>query len=317
MTIQNMIETIQEVFKIGEPQILKEIDIAQKELCAETNILTTEAALSDIYTNITWTLPSDCKQVREVSFYDSNGMALDIYDLELAYQIIFGKITFVHTDGDTVLSGLPSSITYAYLDYVKHPTTLTLITDSLTIPENLHEALQAKVFKKLFSLYPVDMLTRDGAIKARDWTAVRHWDIEYEKRKREAKRQANIENDATDYSKIKRNFLGEPEGVPRQRISTTSTIYISALTSIYSKYVRFTATSPSTIAISEQFGWTTSIATPTITNNVITVLSSAEFTNTMFAITNQNINYTKVDASNWTFDVYDNFGTIVIEIYER
>jgi hypothetical protein len=311
-----MIETIQSVFNIGETQILKEIDIAQKELCAETNILTTEAALSDIYTNITWSLPSDCKQVREVTFYDSDGMQLDIYDLELAYQIIFGKITFIHTDGTTILTGLPSSITYAYLDYVKHPASLTAVTDSLTIPENLHEALQAKVFKKLFSIYPVELITQNGVIKSRDWSAVRYWDNEYEKKKREAKRQANIENDATDYSKIKRNVLGEPEGVPRQRISTTGTIYISALTSIYSKYVRFTATSPSTISIDEQFGWTTSIATPTITSNVITVLSSAEFTNTMYGNPNQSINHRKVSASSWTFDVYDDYGTIVIEILE-
>jgi len=319
MTLANMFETVREAFpSLKEMQFVKEADLAQKEFCAETNILTTSGLLSDPTTNITWTLPTDCKQVRAVDFYDTNGMALDIEDLEIAYQIIFGKITFVHTDGQTILTGLPSSVAYAYVDYVKRPDDLSAITNTLSIPEDLHEAIQAKIFEKLYSLYNVDIVTPQGSvIKAKDWGAVRYWNGKYEKLKREAKRHASVEQDATDYSRIKRNVLGEPEGVPRQRLSTTNAINISALRSIYSKYIRFTATSPSTITIVEQFGWSSTLATPTITNNVITLLSSAEFTNTMFVRPNQGINYSMVDTSTFTFDVYDNWGTLAVEIYER
>jgi len=319
MTLANMFETVREAFpSLKEMQFVKEVDLAQKEFAAETNILTTSGLLSDPTTNITWVLPSDCKQVRAVDFYDTNGMALDVEDLEIAYQIIFGKITFVHTDGQTILTGLPSSVAYAYVDYVKRPDDLSAITSSLSIPEDLHEAVQAKVFEKMYSLYNVDIVTPQGAvIKAKDWGAVRYWNGKYEKLKREARRQASVEQDATDYSRIKRNVLGEPEGIPRQRITTSNIINISGLQSLFSKYIRFTATSPSTIAIAEQFGWNSVLATPTITNNVITLLSSAEFTNTMFATTNQGINYSMVDTSTFTFDVYNNWGTVVIEIYER
>lgn len=316
MTVQNMVEEVRQVFPdLKESQVLKKIDFSQKKYAAEIGILKKSGQLTDIDSNITWTLPTDCKEVIDITFYDSDDMPLYMDDLGLCYEIVFGKLTFLNGD-QTALSNLPSTISYAYIDYVYNPDDIDDVTDSLEVDEELHEYVLADVWRGLYASFPVDTLTREGIRTVRDWNAVRYWQGEYKEGVKKGRMRVAVGKDAVD-GDVKLDVLGNPIRLARQRISTTTTIDVSGLRAIFSKYIRFTAVSPSTITIAEQFGWTTAIATPTILSNVITVASSAEFSATMTAITNIGIRHERTSTSAWEFEVYDNWGTLQVEIYER
>jgi hypothetical protein len=83
----------------------------------------------------------------------------------------------------------------------------------------------------------------------------------------------------------------------------------------YSKYLRVTVSSAGSVTINKQFGWSRAIFLPTLSSNVLTITSNAEFTSSMFANSNQGVNYQRVNSSTWEFELYNGFGTIVIEIY--
>lgn len=95
------------------------------------------------------------------------------------------------------------------------------------------------------------------------------------------------------------------------------TITTSPLQSFYSKYIRFDMADDGTPKVDLQFGWGTSLDDPVLSSNVITLTSDGEFTDTMQSITNIGIQHRKVDENTWTFDLYDSFGTIQVEIWER
>jgi hypothetical protein len=311
-----MVEEIRQVFPdLKEAQVLKKIDFSHKKYATEIGILKKSGQLTDISSNITWTLPTDCKEVIDITFYDSSDMPLYMDDLGLCYEIVFGKLTFLNED-QTALSNLPSDITYVYIDYVYNPATIDDVTDSLEVDEELHEYVLADVWRGIYASFPIDTLTREGVRKVRDWGAVRYWKDEYRDGVKKGKMRAAVNKDATD-GDVKLDTLGNPIRLARQRISTSTLVEVSGLRAIYSKYIRFTAVSPSTITITEQFGWTTTIATPTVASNIITVVSSAEFSATMTAITNIGIRHERTSTSAWEFEVYDDWGTLQVEIYER
>ncbi len=316
MTVNNIIEEVKQIFpEISESQIIKTIDYAQKKYAGEVGILRKSGELTDISSNITWVLPSDCKQVIDITFYDSNDMPLYMDDLGLLYQIVFSKITFLKSDG-TKLSNIPDSVSSVYIDYEYYPETISGVDDTLEIDEELHGAILSEVLRSLFSKIPVDVLTRDGVIKSRDWSAVQYHGAEYSKYVTKGKARAEVGKDGID-ADITYDKLGNPIIARRQNLGIGSTVNFNTLNTVFTKYIRFTATSPSTVTISEQFGWGETLATPSITNGVISVTGTAVFSNGTFVNPNQNINYSYISSSQ--IDLYppSSWGTLVVEIYER
>lgn len=314
MTPFNAIEQIQEIFpQLGEPYLLKELDASQKRFAGETKALTKTAQLSDISTNITWTLPTDCIAITDVLFYDSYDMPLYMDDLQLAFEIVLGKITFVRTDRSKI-TGLPSTIAYAYIEYINYPSTIDNISDSFELPEEIHEGIIADVLKKLHAKFPVEVFTPDGMVKTRDWKAVSFYKNEVREFEKKGRRLANNAKDKTSNVNIRLSKLGNPITLGRQRISTTSSVEIPGLSAFYSKYIRFTAVDGGDITINEQFGWINNIAVPTETGYTITVVSNSEFTTSMFNESTLMINSGYVDADTWTFELYPGYVTVVCEI---
>lgn len=317
MTVQVMVEEILQHFpNEGITSILLDINEVQKTLASETEVLTTTSELDSPATNLSWTLPSTCKVVTGIELYDSNDQEVyledDDNDTDLSYEIINGVIAF-HSNEEEILTRLPSVISTAYIDYIKIPAAIDAESDTFELPVELHEGILAGVLKKLYLKYPT-LPTPDGLI--RDMRMVSYYSKEYERYRILGKRIGN-ENKERIRGQYKYDVLGNPISIRRQkRSSIAGSISATPLLDLYSKYLKFTAVSPSTITIVTQFGWTTAIATPTITSNVITVASTAEFTATMFANTNIGINHERTTTSAWTFDVYDDWGTLVVEIYE-
>lgn len=315
MLLKNIQEKIQRVFpQIKQAEIIKDISDSQEKFADDSEILTSIAQLTDPQSNITWVLPSNLKAIKDVLFYNSSDMPILKSDLDVEYEIVLGKITFVNTDG-TQLTRLPTNVSSAYLEYTKYPETIDSISDSLEIPNNLHEGILADLFHKYYSQIPVPVPTRDGVVQMISLNVAKYWEGQYNNYVRKGLDQRY--KDRTDYTSTKRDYLGFPKKIPRQKIATTANVQLSSLSSLYSKYIRFTIVSPDTLAISEQFGWDTDIATPTVVSSVVTLASSAEFTDTMTAMPNEKLNHRKVSASSWTFDLPDTFTTILFEVWER
>jgi len=315
MTVLNIIEQVEQLFpELGRTQILLDIDSSQKEFADNTKILTKQGQLSGISTNISWALPSDCVEVYDIELYGSDDMELYLDEEDLTYHIDRDVITFLDEDDDS-LTRLPSAISYAYLDYVYRPASITLETDSLSIPEDFHEGILAKVLSKYYARFPQQIITSGGVIKAVDLKMVSYWESVYDKQRIEAKRWVNV-NKNNIGSEAKKDILGYPISVRRKRNLTSGAIPVNAYNLFYSKYYRFTATSPSTLTENEISGFSGAI-TLSIVGGTITVSSSAEFTSSMFIVPNQSVNYSYISAS--AIEIYppSGWGTLVVEIYKR
>ena len=313
MTAKTIVESVRQIFPtIGSTQILKEIDLVQKEFADETEILTASAELTSPSTNTVWALNSSIKSIYNIEAYDSNSLPVELDDVNLTYNIEFGQITFIDTTG-VVITGLPTGINSIYVSYYKIPASITAETDSLEIPEQFHEGILARVFERFYSRFPIDMVVQGQIVKAVDWNAVKYWNGVYTEIRIKAKKYKNINRDSMDASYTV-DWAGYPNIIKRTK-------YLGAgimlpLSSAYTKYLRVTATSPNTVTVNTSFGFTSTI-TASIVGGVINIGSTAEFTPTMFVVNNQNANYAYSSTSLITVSPAANWGTIVIEIYER
>ncbi len=313
MTVKNCVENIRQIFpKVGETQVLKELDKAQKDFALETEILSKTSTLSNLSTTTAWILPSDCQAVYSIEAFDSAGLPIDLNDKNLTYLIDQNTLTFIDTNG-TVIGGLPTNIDSVYVSYYYKPTSITAISDAFTIPEIFHSAPEARIFEKFYSRFPtLSIQTQQGIIQSVDWSAVKFWDGEYQRLKIEAKKYKNINQDRISKT-YSYDFMGYPNLINRTKPTTSGTIIVP-LSSIYSKYVRVVAISPSVTTVGIPYGLGT--ITAAVVGGVIQISSSAEFTDTMFVVPNQNTNYALISAS--LIEVYPpvNWGTLAIEIYE-
>jgi len=313
VTVKNMVENIRQVFpQIGETQVLKEIDKAQKEFATETEILSAHGELSAPSTNISWSLPSSCASVYSIEAFDSDELPVDLSDESITYTIDQGVLTFIDTD-ETVITGLPTTIDSIYINYYEYPTLIDGVSDSLDIPEKFHPAIEHKVLETLYSRFPtLTIQSQQGVSQSVDWNAVKYHNGEYNRLRVEAKKYKNINQDQIPKT-YSYDFLGNPSMISRTKPGSGGTI-IAPLSSVYSKYVRVVATSPSTTSVGIPYGFGT-IST-SIVAGVVYVTSSAEFTPTMFINTNQGINYSYISTSSIEFYPPASWGTLVIEIYE-
>jgi hypothetical protein len=315
MTVLYAIEQVEQLFpKVGRTQIIGELDKAQKEFVNDTKILTKRSALTSISTNTSWTLPTDCIEVLGVELYDSTGLEVYLDEVSLTYMISNGVITFYSTE-DTLITGIPTSVTYIYLDYVYVPTSLTVETDTFTIPEDFHEAVLDRVLAKFYARFPQPVVTQNGSVITIDTRSIQYWNSEYNKKRIEGKKWFNIQKDQTHATIIK-DFMGNPLTVRRSLPSSTGTVPVNNYGALYTKYYRFTATSPSTLTENETYGFTSPIVL-SIAGGTITATSSAEFTTSMFIVPNQSINYLYISTSSIEFYPPTSWGTLVIEIYLR
>lgn len=310
MTLQHIYETAKQIFpQIGETQIVQEADRAQKELARDTEILETTVSLSSPSTNVVWSLPSDFLKVERIDYYDSSDNPLYVgNDIYIDYEVEQDKIFFRGTNS-TNITGLPSDVSTVYLRYSKLPLSLSNISSSLSIDEQYHEGVLAKVMERLYARFPTVSIEGGRII---DWRAVDYWKGEYNDVRLQAKRDKN--NKTNDDI----NVVSYPHGGDfylQKRVKDSSGGSVAGTLVGFSKYVKITATSPSTVSVGTPIGFSSVSASES--GGTISVTTSAEFSVNTFVVPNQNINYSYISSSQ--IDLYppSNWGTLVVEIYER
>lgn len=321
MTLQQLVEGVEQVFPfkgtgIGRTQILKEFDLAQKTLCSEAGLLEESGSLADVDTYISWNLPSDFVRLKQVDLYDSDGYPLYIGNLSIDYEIYDGQIHFFSVT-ETPLASMPSTIAYIVLRYEKMPSDITSVTSTVDIDEVEYPAMEAFVFKRLFSRVRLPKyVDKNGeTISMIDTTSLNYWDKEYYRLKVEAKRRNNLQDD-TKRSSTFYKTAGATYLIKRTKEETISEITIPSYSSLYTKYVRFSATAPGTLTEIYKFGY--GDLAYEMDGNDIKVTSDGEFGVETWGDDTQNSSHAYVDANTFTFtpETLGDWGTTIIEIWE-
>ena len=317
MTLQQLIEGVEQVFPtVRRQQIIKEFDIAQKQLCSEAEILEESGSLSDVDTYISWNLPSGFVTLKQVDLYDSSGDPIYIENQDLDFEVYDGKIHFF-SKTSTPLDNIPSTITYIVLRYSKMPSDLDTVDSTVDIDEVEYPAMEALVMKRLYSKIRVPkFVDKEGnVISTIDTSALKYWDAEYHRLKVEAKRRQNLLDDTVRTSTFYPH-TGQVYFVRRTKEASITTITIPSYSSLYTNYVRFTATSPGTFTENYRHGY--SDLSYAMDGDDIVITSSGEFTTSTWADDNQNSAHAYVSANEFRFTPYPAgaWGVTQCEIWE-
>jgi len=300
MTVKSAVERIEEVFPGKGNLILKELDLAQKELSSASKILTGRASLSSIGSNFAWSLPSDFLQFQEIALYDVNNKPLYAGEYNLAFEIEFEKL-YAKSLTSTPITYLPTAISSAYLHYLKKPGDLDF-TDEFSIDEELHGGLVARAFQKMYEIYPVDIHTRDGIIKSQNFQAAGYFGNQYQDYLIKAKRLANRKKDTNGEVQFYAH-AGKTE-LPKRTYDSVSSTSLIGVGSTYSKFVIVEAIegeATGTVTGTIGFG-TISCA---ISGNTITITSTAsDFVDVFVQQTNDLVEYEITSATTMTFTAY-------------
>ena len=316
MTLQKMVEDVNAIFpKMGFTQILAEFDLAQKTLCSEAGLIESSGALSDVSSYTSWALPTGFVTLKQIDFYDTDGNPLYIEDLNIDYEINDGTLYFLSTT-TTPLESMPSSITDIILRYEKMPSDITTINSTVDIDEVEYPALQALVLERLYSKTPVPTyVDKEGnPVSVVNLKLAKYWGEKYYKLKVEAKKRNNLidntHRDAVYYPSAGKYFFFK-----RTKETAISSIDIPSYSTLYSKYVRFSATSPSTITEIFKLGF--GDLTYAMDGNDIVITSSGEFTVEMWADDIQNSSFRYVNANEFRFtpEPVGDWNTSVFELW--
>ena len=193
MTIQRSVEEIRQAFpEVGITQIINDLDKAQKDFVLETNLLTTLVALTSISTTVKFTLPTDYNRLIELLAYDSTGLPVYLDTLNLAYKVDDTYLYVYSTTPDTIITGMPSTISTLKLNYYNKPNALIAITSTFGVNDEFKGAVEAMVYEKYYSRFKVEVQTRSGdIIKVRDFTATKYWQGKVQEYRIRAKRYVN------------------------------------------------------------------------------------------------------------------------------
>lgn len=321
MLVQSAWEEIYELFPSKGTAIYKDLDSAQKEFCNDTKILHGRGQLTSITTNFGWTLPSDCIEVYDLKAYDSNNELVYLGTELLAWEIEFGKI-YIYSLTSTVITSIPTSISSIYIHYRKSPSTISSASSSFDVNEKYHKGIVAKVLSEYYRKYPTEMALRDGTlIKSVNIPLSREWDMIYQKHRIEAKKDANKKQNASMGEAIYYPHAGGIELPQRpydSSVSTTTVVGLVGLSSIYSKYVVFTAVEGETTGIIlGQLGYTGTLSVA-ISGNTITLTSTAaDFgVYTKVEQSNEDINWVRTDSSTVTLSGYTGWIRTKAQVYE-
>lgn len=317
MTLQQLVEGVEQMFPtVGRTQIIKEFDLAQKTLCSEAGLIEESGELSDVTSYISWALPSGFVKLNQVDLYDSNGYPLYKENLNIDFEVYDGYIHFLSTTS-TPLTSMPSSISDIVLRYERMPSDLESVTSTVDIDEVEYPAMEAFVLKRLYSKIPVPKyVDKDGnLVNVIDSTQLKYWDAEYYRLKVEAKRRNNL-IDNTKRDSVFYKHAGSSYFLKRTKESSVDTITIPSYSTLYSKYVRIQATSPSTLTEVFKLGY--GDLTYSMDGNDIVITSSGEFDLETWGDDIQNSAHAYVNTNEFRFTPYPelNWGTTVIEIWK-
>ena len=317
MTLQQLVESVEAVFGRGMRQrILKEFDLAQKTLCSQAELLEESGSLSDVDTYTSWELPSRYVNLTRIDFFDSDGYPLYIENLDITYEIYDGYIYFMSTT-TTPITKMPTDIAYIVLRYTKLPSDIDTTDSTVDIDEVEYPAMEALVRERLYSQIPMPIgIDREGnQVKAIDHRSLSYWSEKYKEFRREAKKRNNL-IDSTGSEPIYYAHTGQVYFLKHNKETSISTISIPSYSTLYTKYVRFSAISPGTFTEITKLGFG-DLSYAMDGNDIVITSADSEFTTTMWAKDIQHSSYNYVSTSEFRFTPrpYLAWGTDIIELY--
>ncbi len=159
MTIQRALERISRTFPdLGSVEIIEELDLSQKRLSDGTYNLQGIGQLSDIDSNVGWTLPNGFIELIDILLYDADDNPLYMGDYGYKHEILNGKF-FIYTTDSTPITKLDDSIDTAYIVYYKIPDTITSTSDSFSLDSRFHDGILAGAYETLYMSYPLHKLS--------------------------------------------------------------------------------------------------------------------------------------------------------------
>jgi len=323
MTTLQLYESIQQAFpKVGQRQILLDMDTSQKKLASDAGVLTASGALASISTNSAWSLPAEFKKLLDVTFYDGDNQPVYIGEdnFKVRYEIEFDKF-FIYSTDSTPITGVPSAASTAYIHYEKTPTTLSSTATALEIESEYRDAIESDVLSKYFAKFATPMGSdREGnPTLGLNLRAAQYHRTEYDRVRIQMKRDFHS-REHTESEPINYQYPGKfalPRRVRDTSQGSTTTTQVTALTAIYAKYVAYTLVSASTVTETvAAIGYST--LTTSLSGDTFTLSSTAEFGNdTHIEVNNGAVTYVQNSASEIVFTLPSGWGTIALEIYER
>ena len=268
MLVQKIIEEVNQVFpKLGETQIMHDLNIAQKDFVLETDYLEDYASLANPNAGCSWVLPNDYRKLKEVLIYDINGEPLYLEDYGIAYEIELGNIYFYSTQA-TSISTLPSAIAYLFIIYYREASDITNPANEFEINDEHLAGVYSKIYKEYFAKYPTDVVTATGSvISTINISVANYWrTIEIEFRIK-AKKWINSKNDTSDGHVIYQE-AGKWQ-FPKRIKSLTPTISGTNMTGNV-KEVNFIITPSGVTQVGDLLGFNAIDATLDLPNNEVT-----------------------------------------------
>lgn len=321
MNVQEAWEEVYELFPNKGTFIYKDLDSAQKEFANNTKILHGRGQLTSITTNFGWTLPSDCIEVYDLKAYDTSNELVYLGTELLTWEIEFGKI-YIYSLTSTVITSVPTTISTIYIHYRKSPSSISSNSSSFDINEKYHKGIVAKVLSEYYRKYPTEMIARDGTVvKSVNILLSREWERIYHEHRIEAKKDANKKQNG---SVGEAQYYGHAGGLELPQrpydssVSTTTVTGLVGLSSIYDKYVVFTAVEgEATGTILGQLGYTGTLSVA-ISGNTITLSSTASDFGVYTKVeqSNEDINWIRTSATTMTLSGYTGWVRTKAQIYE-
>jgi len=157
MTTIEIIESIQQVFtKLLESQVLLEMETAQNRFARKTRMLQKIGNLTNLTTNVSWSLSSDFVHLYEVELYNSSSQSLNKTDENIDWLIDNNRLIFYATDADgagntTKITTIPTSISSILVRYSHLPTALTTRSVALDIDVQFAPAVMYGALSTLYA----------------------------------------------------------------------------------------------------------------------------------------------------------------------
>lgn len=317
-TLQH-IEAIQQVFpQLSRNQIRLDLDSAQKLFADETGTILVKGTLSAPSTNVSWDLPTGFVKLKSFLMYDASNKPIYPEERHYKYEVDLNKF-FVYSTGSTPITGL--DCTYAYIIYEALPDTLSTESTDMDVTEHYRDACEAYVLGKYFAKFPIDTLANGQVVKILNLQAAQLHKGEYEKLRIKFKRSFNSRS-TTDNNPVYYPHAGAFYTSERINDSTTgTTVSISAIGDLYTKYAYYKIPYPGVVADDPQTavlstGYS-SIAC-SLTGDTITLTSTAEFDEeTIIVLNNWDATFVRNSSSEIVITAPTGWSTISFEIYER
>lgn len=328
MIIKSKVEEIRKVFPtVLEAEIIKSLNIYQKDYVNETSYLEDYVELADIHLGMSWNLPSDYNRFKEILMYDTNGNPLYMEDFYMTYEIDYGILYFKTTDTNNITK-LSDGIATVYLGYYKSPGELSTIGDSFSVNDDHIPGIMAKVYKEYYAKYPVDILVNKGVnagevIHNRDFNAVNFWATQEVDYRRKGKRWVNRKNDDGKHDVINYGMAGKfelPKRVDALSASSTLSISGTGYAGIYSKYVLFTVTTSSVTTTISPVGYgsvTASVAYNSSTGYYEVTVNGTFDNLTDYESNNKDIGLKSFATNQIVFNFPSGMGTHSLLIFDR